>query len=357
MRVKTLAVLMILVAPVAFVSAEEHWKSTRIESDGQHRRAGSDSYPFRAWSDYILKELDLREGDVVADIGAGDGWWTALFADRVGASGRVIAGEVEQEKVDQLAEKFKDNPSVKPMLFETDSTGLGENSIDLAFFAQVYHHLDEDVRVEYLNHLRGVAKPSARLCVIEKYTDIATVRADHGTNLGDLVKTAEDAGWIAVRYELITGTNHYLAIFAQKDLFCRAVGAIDASPRVPAEELTHTEESIEDMKKRVAAGEAVMVDVREPREWAGGYIDGAVLLSMSEVNQSREKDAFEKLVENKLPKNKILYVHCAKGGRALGAARWFHELGYDARPVKPGFEQLADGGVGKAAKYELAKSE
>ena len=74
-------------------------------------------------------------------------------------------------------------------------------------------------RVEYLRHLREVVKPTGRLCVIEKYSAIATRGASHGTSLSQLVREAEQAGWIAVRCELMTGTEHYLSIFLQKDLF------------------------------------------------------------------------------------------------------------------------------------------
>jgi len=62
-------------------------------------------------------------------------------------------------------------------------------------------------------------KRTGRLCVIEKYSAIATRGASHGTSLSQLVREAEQAGWIPVRYELMTGTYHYLAIFVQKDLF------------------------------------------------------------------------------------------------------------------------------------------
>jgi len=58
-----------------------------------------------------------------------------------------------------------------------------------------------------------------RLCIIEKEPAIATRSRPHGTPLSRLIKQAEEAGWILVRYELLTGTYHYLAIFVQKDLF------------------------------------------------------------------------------------------------------------------------------------------
>lgn len=52
----------------------ESGTSTRITSRDLHRRSGSSSYPYRSKSEYILRELDIRPGDTVVDIGAGEGW-------------------------------------------------------------------------------------------------------------------------------------------------------------------------------------------------------------------------------------------------------------------------------------------
>ena len=62
--------------------------------------------------------------------------------------------------------------------------------------------------------------PTGRLAVIEHYQALATGRArDHGWSPGRLTQQAEEAGWILVRSELITGTNHFIAVFVQKDVF------------------------------------------------------------------------------------------------------------------------------------------
>ena len=141
------------------------------------------------------------------------------MAEFVGENGAIHAAEVENKMVDEMKEKFADVPQIKPYLCKTDSAELGENSCDLAFVSQTYHHLDKDGRVGYLRRLRDVVKPTGRLCVIEKYTSIATERGSHGTALSELIAQAEQAGWIPVRCELMTGTYHYLAIFVQRDLF------------------------------------------------------------------------------------------------------------------------------------------
>lgn len=216
-----MAILMLIVtaggSPVT--TSTDLWQSTRVTEPKQHQLTGTGGYPYRAKSDYVLRELDLRPGDVVVDIGAGDGFWSERMAKFVGKEGTIYASEVEQNKVDRMKEKFTDLPQVKPYLCPTDGTGLAENSCELAFLSKTYHHLDADGRVDYLRHLRDVVRPTGRLCVIERYANIDSQSSSHAIALSQLVKQAEEAGWIAVRYELMTGTYHYIAIFVQKDLF------------------------------------------------------------------------------------------------------------------------------------------
>lgn len=215
---RLLAVLMLIACPAAIYA--DSGESTRIVEARQHAFKGKGGYPYRAKSDYVLKELDLKEGDVVVDIGAGDGWWSERMAKCVGADGVIHASEVEQKKVDKMKERFADSPQVKPYLSPFDGTDLPDNSCDLAFLSKTYHHLNKDSHVDYLRHLHKVIKPTGRLCVIERHSGIRGGRAkEHGWSPGLLIQQAEEAGWICVRCELITKTYHFIAIFAQEELF------------------------------------------------------------------------------------------------------------------------------------------
>ena len=214
-----LLVVLVLIAPSTSVCAASG-ESTRVADPTQHACTGSGGYPYREKSDCVLEELDLRPGDVVVDIGAGDGWWTEQMAEFVAEEGAIHAAEVEQKKVDQMKEKFADTPQIKPYLCPTDGTGLPDDSCDLVFLSKTYHHLNKDGQIDYLRHLKNVVKPTGRICVIEKHPQLAAGRSkEHAWSPARLIAQAEEAGWTAVRYELITGTYHYMAIFVQRDLF------------------------------------------------------------------------------------------------------------------------------------------
>lgn len=217
----SLLVLLILIAAPAAVYADSG-QSTRIVDAKQHVPSGGGRYPYRQKSEYILKELDLKSGDVVVDIGAGDGFWARQMAKSVGAEGVIHASEVEQRKVNEMKQKYVDVPQIKPYLSPFDGTALPENSCDLAFLSKTYHHFSEGSHVDYLRHLRKVVKPTGRLCVIEMNPALGRGRSsEHAWPPGLLIQQAEEAGWISVRCELMIGTNHYIAIFVQKELFSR----------------------------------------------------------------------------------------------------------------------------------------
>jgi phage shock protein E len=107
---------------------------------------------------------------------------------------------------------------------------------------------------------------------------------------------------------------------------------------------THTKDSLDTVKDNVKSGKALIVDVREQREWDAGHLKGAMLLPQSKLNQDDKLPQLLKL----LPKDKIIYTHCKAGGRALMCGDILKQHGYDVRPLKPGYDDLVKAGFEKA---------
>ena len=219
-KLSRLLMLLTVISLVAVLYADTS-ESTRVIDARRHALAGTGRNQYRVKSEYVLKELDLKPGDVVADIGAGDGWWALQMTKFVGEDGVIHASEVEQKKVDDMKKKCADSPQVKPYLIPFDGTDLPENSCDLAFLSKTYHHFNKGSHVDYLRHLHKVVKPTGRLCVIERHSGIrgSGRSREHAWAPGLLIQQAEEAGWIVVRCELIRGTYHFMAIFVQNEIF------------------------------------------------------------------------------------------------------------------------------------------
>jgi ubiquinone/menaquinone biosynthesis C-methylase UbiE len=115
----------------------------------------------------IVAALDLKPGMAVADIGAGTGLFTRLFAEKVGPTGRVYAVEIAPPFLEHIAAdaKKRGQAQVVTVLGSQDSTNLPEGSVDLVFLSDVYHHLEHPGRT--LASIRRALRPGGRLVVIE----------------------------------------------------------------------------------------------------------------------------------------------------------------------------------------------
>jgi rhodanese-related sulfurtransferase len=109
----------------------------------------------------------------------------------------------------------------------------------------------------------------------------------------------------------------------------------------------HTTDPLPLVQQNVAAGAAVLVDVREQNEWDGGHVAEAIFLPLSEL--CREDGVSAKLAAERLPKDTIIYTHCHLGVRSLSAAEILEKLGYEVRPLAPGYEELIAAGFRNAA--------
>jgi arsenite methyltransferase len=136
--------------------------------------------------DRVIASLDLRPGDTVADIGAGDGYFTFRLAEAVGPNGRVFAVEVDDHLVDILRRKATEEKlsSVIAVEGQRDDPLLPDNELDLIFLCNTYHHIKN--RPEYFARLHRDLKPRGRVAIIDlKVSALVriTVPAGHWTTV------------------------------------------------------------------------------------------------------------------------------------------------------------------------------
>ncbi len=115
----------------------------------------------------IVTTLGLREGSVVADIGAGTGAFTAELAQRVGAQGRVFALEISPKFVEHLEARVASEglTQVTVKLSEPDDVTLAASSVDVAFLCDTYHHLEHPPLI--LATIFAALKPGGRLVIVD----------------------------------------------------------------------------------------------------------------------------------------------------------------------------------------------
>jgi len=115
----------------------------------------------------LLDLLGITEGDVVADIGAGVGFFSLLAAERVGRTGKVLAVDVQQEMIDGLEmmiERFG-HENIVPILGDVDDPKLPDDSVDHVLIIISYHEFSH--RVEMMRHIRKAMKRDGQMLIVE----------------------------------------------------------------------------------------------------------------------------------------------------------------------------------------------
>ena len=116
----------------------------------------------------IVRAVGLRPGDAVADIGAGTGLFTLLFAEQVGPKGTVYAvdiGPAFLKYIAEQAEKHGYEEVITSVLNTQDSAMLPSGSIEVAFICDTYHHFDHPEKM--LASIHRALRPGGRLVIID----------------------------------------------------------------------------------------------------------------------------------------------------------------------------------------------
>jgi ubiquinone/menaquinone biosynthesis C-methylase UbiE len=115
-----------------------------------------------------LAELtQWKAGTIVADVGAGDGTYSFVAAQKVGPSGRVYATEIDTEKLKNLRAEATKRKLENIIVVEgtADDTKLPSSCCDTIFLRHVYHHLTQPQ--EFDRNLVRSLKPGAHLAIID----------------------------------------------------------------------------------------------------------------------------------------------------------------------------------------------
>lgn len=127
-------------------------------------------------AEFVMDWAGIQLGTTVADIGAGEGYYTIRLAERVGPKGRVLAQDINRGALDRLGERVTreqlDNVAIKEGA--ADDPRLPENSFDRIFMVHMYHEIQEPYA--FLWRMRPALAKGGHVIVVDR--DRATDR--HG---------------------------------------------------------------------------------------------------------------------------------------------------------------------------------
>lgn len=149
----------------------------------------------------VLDSLNLRPGEVVADLGAGSGYFTFRIAPRVGDTGKVLAVEIQEAMLNHLRTRAAAMKArnVEVVQGSEIDPHLPANGVDLVLFVDVYHELAYPFEV--MTKVREALKPGGRVVFVEYRKEDAAVRIKevHKMSVNQLRMEMNAVGLVFVR--------------------------------------------------------------------------------------------------------------------------------------------------------------
>jgi ubiquinone/menaquinone biosynthesis C-methylase UbiE len=144
-----------------------------------------------------IAALEIGPGQVVADVGAGSGYYTVRLAGRVGASGKVFATDIQPEMLKLLQQRVARERLTQVEVVQAAQTDprLPQNQLDLILMVDVYHELARPQ--ETLRQLRASLKSDGRLVLIEfrKESGWVPIREEHKMSVTEARMELEAEGY------------------------------------------------------------------------------------------------------------------------------------------------------------------
>jgi predicted methyltransferase len=159
----------------------------------------------------LLELMDLESGDVVADIGAGSGYFSRRIARRVGPAGKVYAVDIQPQMLDRLSELAQSAgiENIVPVLSGDDDPRLPIGRIDKVLLVDVYHEFQKPEAM--LAKIREALSPGGKVYLAEYRLEGGTarhIRRDHRMSAEQVLAEWEPAGFELVELDPSLPTQH-----------------------------------------------------------------------------------------------------------------------------------------------------
>ena len=151
--------------------------------------------------DKVMDAIGLKQGMVIGEIGAGRGRYAVFLAERVGEKGRVYANDISKKDLDYLDHRCKrDNiNNIETILGEEIEPKFPENTLDIAFVINTYHHLEKPTAL--LKNVVPALKPDGILAIVEHEPKKSGYSLQSSTTKETLIRQVSDAGFRLDRIE------------------------------------------------------------------------------------------------------------------------------------------------------------
>ena len=165
----------------------------------------------------VMTALNLKQGEVIADIGAGSGYFSFRIAHHVGDNGRVYAVDINPDMIVHMNRKIRDLKfgNVVALLATPDDPLLADGSVDRFFICDTWHHIGK--QEQYLGLMRKMLKPGGQIVMIDFQKKELPVGPPVGMKIAreELLRQMESNGFRLVQEHTFLPYQYFL-IFSAK---------------------------------------------------------------------------------------------------------------------------------------------
>ena len=218
---RTLTAVLLVLLPLTATLAQEHDHGEHDATvhhsfdDVERWVQVFDSPERRDWQRpaKVVRVIGLQDGDRVADLGAGTGYFTQVLSRAVGRQGQVYAVDIEPKLLAYIDEREDLGPAeVVTVQADPDDPNLPERAVDVVLTVNTWHHIDD--RLKYLEKLRKALDEEGRVVVVDWFEGDLPMGPPAGSKLSRdaVVAEFEKAGW-SLETESVLLKYQYFLIF------------------------------------------------------------------------------------------------------------------------------------------------
>jgi ubiquinone/menaquinone biosynthesis C-methylase UbiE len=213
----SLAILPVTVVPGAAQAPRDQHDAHRLHGDPAAYIAALEDPRRDAYQKphEVMQALGIREGEVIADIGAGSGYFAVRLAHHVGPAGRVYAVDISPDMARHLHERVRDMGllNVSPILARADDPLLPQR-VDRFLIVDVWHHIEEQAR--YLALMKKHLKPGGQVVMIDFHKRELPVGPPVGMKIAreDLLRQMQTHGFQLVTEHTFLPYQYFLVFKA-----------------------------------------------------------------------------------------------------------------------------------------------
>ena len=149
----------------------------------------------------IMDTVGIREGMVIGEVGAGEGYFTFKLAKRVGSNGFVYANDIKARVLKIIERRCEEEGynNIKTVLGEVDDPKFPKNELDMVIMVIAFHDFAKPV--ELMQNLKASLKPTATVVIVERDPDKWEHGRHHFMTKDEILKTVENANYELLRIE------------------------------------------------------------------------------------------------------------------------------------------------------------